>query len=76
MTKNFPENEAPDEHRNWEWNEWRAVCKILLDHGAITMGDLQSPVTHNETPGQKILNQIRIWGEAYATLTKAFGDKS
>lgn len=51
-----------------EHDAWKAVCKALREVHAVTDDDLNAPVSSNATPGQRLLNQIRAWGDARAEL--------
>lgn len=46
-----------------EWQQWRTVCTMLKKCGAVTDEDLKSLSTQTKTPGQKLLNALKIWGD-------------
>lgn len=49
-----------------EWKQWRVICHRLALAGAITQEDLNSPVHADHTDGQKLLSDIRYWGDLRA----------
>jgi len=54
-----------------EHQAWLDLCMMLKDTKAVTMEDLQSRVSINDTPGQVLLNSIRFWGETLVELKGA-----
>lgn len=52
-----------------EWENWREVCKQLKDLGAVTENDLQSRIDEMETPGQRLLEAIRQWGNSFVEMS-------
>lgn len=57
-----------------EWEQWQALCRLLKESGAVTDGDLQSRVTELDTPGQRLLEQIRVWGRSMRALGREDDD--
>ncbi len=51
-----------------EWEAWKTLCASLLKSGAITQADLDSPVGQKDTEGQRLLCDIRAWGDLLAAL--------
>ena len=51
-----------------ELTAWRDVLRMLREAGAVTDADLASSVKLNDTAGQRLLNQIRAWGDLRAEL--------
>lgn len=54
--------------RDQEWDAWRSLCQALLVAGAVTQADLDSPVGQSKTSGQRLMNQIRTWGDMRVRL--------
>jgi hypothetical protein len=65
LEKLYPEliQLSRDEHE-----AWADLCKVLREAGAVTVIDLISPVAKDDTPGLKLLNQIRRWGKLSAAI--------
>lgn len=54
-----------------EWDAWRELCSLLKKSGAVTKNDLETPVsTHSNSPGIKIIQAVKAWGEALVDLRK------
>lgn len=52
-----------------EHQAWRELCAELVKTGAVTPDDLAKPVNHGLiTPGLRLLDAIRAWGELRAAL--------
>jgi hypothetical protein len=49
-----------------EWDQWRVICRLLQKAGAMTDADLNSPVRDRFTAGQRLLAEIRTWGDLRA----------
>ena len=54
----------------YEHKLWRELCSRLLELGAVTEQDLRSKLSVQNTPGQKLLGIIRIWGNARVDLAQ------
>jgi hypothetical protein len=54
-----------------EYDAWRQVCNDLRSRNVVSYFDLDSPVGESRTAGQRLLNNIRAWGQALAALTFA-----
>lgn len=54
-----------------EYDAWRQVCHALRSRNVVDHFDLEASVGENNTSGKKLLNYIRQWGQALATLTFA-----
>jgi len=51
-----------------EIEAWRKVCKLLRETDAVTEADLNSRVTDDHTPGQRLFAAIRDWADNYASM--------
>ncbi len=51
-----------------EHEQWMALCKEMEKRGIVTKDDLKSSVNLLDTPGQWLLNMIRVWGNLRAQL--------
>lgn len=49
-----------------EWEQWRTICGRLRAMDVVTEDDLRAPVHADKTPGQILLNDLRIWGDLRA----------
>ena len=49
-----------------EWDQWCLICRCLALTGVVTQEDLLAPVNADKTPGQKLLSDIRFWGNLRA----------
>lgn len=47
---------------------WLALCLTLKSMGAVTGADLNSRQSERATPGQRLLAEIRKWGDRRADL--------
>ena len=47
---------------------WQELCTVLKDMGAVTEQDLNSRVSEQKTPGQRLLRLIRSWGDVRVVL--------
>lgn len=67
-SKSDLDNLSKQEHEAWKY-----LCQLLLESGAVYQDDLDSPCgrNYNTTKGQKILNQIRRWGNLASNLDDA-----
>lgn len=54
-----------------EHDLWRKVCTHLVARRVVTASDLEAPVGSDTTPGCRLINLIREWGESRATLALA-----
>lgn len=54
-----------------EWELWRSLCEALEESGAVTKADLKSPISRNDTSGQRLLKSLRAWGDARAAIARA-----
>lgn len=54
-----------------EWDLWQKLLTRLVLANAVTARDLKARVGDDATPGQRLLNLIREWGDARATLAIA-----
>ncbi len=70
MAKNLIEKLYPEllQLSRDEHEAWADLCKALREAGAVTSVDLISPVAKDDTPGLKLLNQIRRWGRLSAAI--------
>lgn len=59
-----------DDQMHKEWELWKALGEALKASGVVTESDLNSPIYANMTPGQKIFQLIREWGQAKSDLDK------
>lgn len=53
-----------------EYAKWREVVTQLKAIGAVTQRDCQSPPSVLETPGQKLFEAIRQWGDSLVELRR------
>jgi len=51
-----------------EHEQWLSLCEELKRRGVVTEADLKSSVNLLNTPGQWLLNMIRVWGNLRAQL--------
>ena len=58
-----------------EWDLWQKVCTRLVLANAVTGADLKGRAGDDSTNGQRLLNLIREWGDARATLALAHAAK-
>ena len=55
-----------------EYRLWQELCRQLKAVGAVTDADLSAPVKGGPlTPGARLFDPIRTWGEAKAALSAA-----
>lgn len=55
-----------------EWSLWRSLCEALQECGAVTESDLKTSVgAKAETPGLRLLNALRAWGDARRAVVVA-----
>lgn len=54
-----------------EWELWQALCHELVASGAVTEGDLASPVGPRGSPGLRVLMAAREWADAVRELALA-----
>ena len=47
---------------------WKSMCAQLKILGAVTQEDLESPTGSDKTPGNILMNTIRIWGDKLVEL--------
>jgi len=47
---------------------WKELCRQLKERGAVTKEDLESPMGDDKTPGQKLMNTLRTWGDKLVEL--------
>lgn len=46
-----------------EWSAWGSLCEALKDAGAVTEADLTARATDDSTPGCRLFQKIRGWGD-------------
>ena len=51
-----------------EYELWRQLCAQLRELNAVTEQDLHSRLSERDTPGKRLLHQIRLWGDARVEL--------
>lgn len=51
-----------------EWEQWQRIIERLERAGAITKADLLSPSHSDATAGQRLLSDIRYWGDLRARM--------
>lgn len=51
-----------------EWRLWRSLCEALEEAGAVTKEDLSSPMSAEKTAGQRLLRDLRAWGNQRTQL--------
>jgi hypothetical protein len=56
-----------------EHEAWQRVCSQLHRQGAVKKSDLESRVSEKETPGQRLLRAIRLWGDLRVEMFKERG---
>ena len=49
---------------------WQKLCAELQKLGAVTKSDLESRLSAQDTPGQRLLKSIRAWGEARVEVAR------
>jgi hypothetical protein len=49
-----------------EYERWLLICQALKEAGAVTESDLASPVMSTRTPGERLLADLRHWGNLRA----------
>jgi hypothetical protein len=54
-----------------EWALWQRLMTLLVLFNAVTADDLKARTGSADTNGQRLINVIREWGEARATLSLA-----
>lgn len=53
-----------------EWTLWREMCTKLKASGAVTVEDLAALKGAAGTPGGRLINAIREWGDALVSLRR------
>lgn len=56
-----------------EYDQWQDVCRQLKACGAVTDKDLSAPVGSTATHGQRLLTELRFWGDLRARQGVAKG---
>ena len=57
-----------DEVALQEWREWRELCAMLKELGAVTDDDLAARAGRNETPGDRLFIALKKWSDSKVLL--------
>ncbi len=61
-------NMTRDQLMHLEWRNWQTLCRLLREAKAVTGADLTSPQSARATPGQRLFQAIREWGDSLVEL--------
>jgi hypothetical protein len=46
-----------------EWEQWRKICRLLIDAKLVTEEDMGKRIGERDTPGLQLLSELRDWGD-------------
>jgi hypothetical protein len=45
-----------------EWEQWRKICRLLIEAKLVTEEDMGRRINERDTPGLQLLSELRDWG--------------